>query len=1157
MVDPEKGSTVASRWRQELRNHPVIRVAGAYCVVAWILMQAGEIILPSFEAPAWIMQTLIAVLVAGLPVVVILARITRLPAIIGLAEPVPTPVAFSRSPDPAQEAGDILRLKSASLEMPMDLSESRQVTTLVCSLVGTRDGLEDPEILLGFLAGMEADLAQAVSRYEGTRLPSGRSEIAVAFGFPLAHEDDARRAAKLAVEVLELVRAHDVADGPDTQIISRVGMHTATIIIDEGASDSDATNLLGDTVGVAAYVQAFAPDGGIALSADSHFLLRSSFMVEEVGRQSHPRLGRDVPVYQLGRELSGELANVMVERSEVIGREHERSLLLQQWRTVLEGESEYVLIKGEPGMGKSSLLYDTVTRLVSEDRAQLMLLTCEPYHRDTPFRPLIHFFERAVFEGKSLTPAERLEKLQDFVGPVVGEGDDEAVPLLAALLSSHPDELSQSQAGASSKQVREKTLALLVSLMERFSARKPLVLAVEDLHWADPSTRDLIESLLATDPSTPILGLFTARPEYEPAWVNLPDVIEINLNKLSSRVAGELVRQQAGDDVLSPQLVQQIIDNAGGIPLYIEQLTRSLLESRERSAGKGVEGELAIPPSLKASLVARIDHLGASKPLLQLCSVIGFEFSYGLLRAVCDASDEKLLRKVLGTIVNAGLIYQKGAYPDATFKFKHRLIMEVASQSLLRRTRQQLHRVIAGKLESDFPDKCRTRPNQVAHHFSRAGDAGKAIVYWIRAAQLSQSKFANEEALAQVQRGLAALKDVADQERRNQFEITLQNLLGMIQLASQGYTNPEVRVAFERALELSDQVEQTPELFRMEVGLWMYYLIRGEYDRAMELSGQLLQLAGRIDEPPESLQANYCAGYSHYFKGEIPVTLEYFENALSYQSQEGDFTRQTPSRDDSRIHLNCLHALALWHSGNPIAAEAVMAGALDLARQLGQPYGLAWSLFFATLLAHMRGRLADAAGYAGEMVEICQSRGFAFFIPLGKFFLASALEDDSERLAALLATHAVTMATGARAHSAYLRAMIIRELIARGDLRRARELASENEAYIQSSQEWIYSSENQRLLALLSRELDGDTEACVRLLEEAIAQARAVNNLPFALRCALTLHEQPGCEARAATLVSELVASYASDDDCEDYHRAQAIQASSGAQGLSAEGFSG
>lgn len=1156
MVDPGKGDPFAARWRRELRNHPVIRVAGAYCVVAWILMQAGEIILPSFEAPAWVMQILIGSLVAGLPVVLILARITRLPTMIGLAEPVPAPVAISRSPDPVQEVGDILRLKSASLEMPMDLSESRQVTTLVCSLVGQRGGVEDPELLLGFLEGMEGDVVQAVSRYEGVRLPSGRNEIVVAFGFPVAHEDDARRAAKLAADLLDLIRSHDIADGPDIHIISRVGLHSASIIIDEGATDEDIMSLMGDTVSVAAYLQVSAPEDGVALSADCHFLLRSFFLLEEMGCQSHPRLGREVPVYRLGRELSSQMANVMVEQSDLIGREHERSLLLQQWRTVLEGESEYVLIKGEPGMGKSSLLYNTVKELVAGGEAQLMLLTCEPYHRDTPFRPLLSFFERVVFEGRRLTPSERLEKLQAFVGVVLEEGDDEAVPLLAALLSNSPEEEPGPAAEASSKRVREKTLALLVSLIERFSARLPLVLAVEDLHWADPSTRDLIESLLAYDPSTPILGLFTARPEFDPSWVNLPDVIEINLNKLPSRVAGELIRRQAGDEVLPPSLIQQIIDNAGGIPLYIEQLTQSVLESRER-AGQGGEEPLAIPPSLKASLAARIDHLGGAKPLLQLCSVIGFEFSYELLRAVCDTRDEKLLRKVLGSIVNAGLIYQKGAYPEANFKFKHRLVMEVASQSLLRRTRQRLHQVIAGKLETRFPEKCQTRPNLVAYHYSRAGNAPKAIAYWIRAAQLSQSKFANEEALAQVQRGLAALKDVADEEQRNQFEIALQNLMGMTQLATQGYTNPEVRVAFERALELSGKVEQTPELFRMIVGLWMYYLIRGEYDRSAELANQLLQLAERIGEAPELLQANYCAGYSHYFEGEIPVTLRYFETALSYEHQDCDFTRQTPSRDDSRIHLHCLHALSLWHSGDPAGARAAMAEAVGLARGLGQPYGLAWSLFFATWLEHMNGRIQAAAGLASEMVEICQSRGFSFFIPLGMFFQACAIDDPAERREALLASHRVTMSTGARAHSGYLRCVIVRELIAAGELRQARELASENEAYTQAHREWIYSSENQRLLALLARDLDGRPEECIQVLQAAVGQAREVCNLPFALRCALTLYEQAGCEGRAVELLGEVLACYSSDEDSDDYRRAVALVAQSPTPGLSMEGVSG
>jgi tetratricopeptide (TPR) repeat protein len=611
------------------------------------------------------------------------------------------------------------------------------------------------------------------------------------------------------------------------------------------------------------------------------------------------------------------------------------------------------------------------------------------------------------------------------------------------------------------------------------------------------------------------------------------------------------VERQAGAGTLAPELVNQLIDSAAGIPLYLEQLTRTVLERRE-AGGQGQDGPVAItiPATLKASLAARIDNLGSAKPLLQLCSVLGFEFSYELLRAVCEASNEKLLRTVLNTIVNAGLIYQKGALPQATFKFKHRLIMEVASQSLLRRTRQQLHEVIAQKLEAQFAELCQTRPTQVAHHFNLAGNAEKAIEYWIRAAQLSQAKFANEEALAQVQRGLGALKDVADEKPRRQLEITLQSLLGAIQLASRGYTNPEVRVAFERALELSSQVEQTPALFRMVVGLWMYYLIRGEYQRARELSDQQLQIAGRIGESPELLQANYCAGYTRYYCGELTSALAFLEQGLAHSESDADFTRQTPSRDDSRIHLYCVYAAALWSSGAPQASRDYLQRALTLARELDEPYGLVWALNWAVWLEHMRGESERVARYAGEMLDISQAKGISFFVPLAMFFLASVSPDRESRLESLLTCYGMVKSAGARAGIGYMGEVVIRELIEHGELQRAREWAQDNAAGIAERGERIFLCENQRLQALLARDLDGDLEACIRQLEEAVAQARELGNLPFALAGALTLHEQAGCAARAQGLIADLLAGYAGEDDCAHYRRAREIAGD--AAGLSA-----
>jgi class 3 adenylate cyclase/tetratricopeptide (TPR) repeat protein len=1165
MVDPEMRR--ATRWRHNVRKHPLFRIAGAYCVFAWILMQAGEIILPSFEAPAWVMQVLIGALVAGLPLVILLARMTRLPNVFGLGDTgphtsspapatpppaapppaAPPPAAAGNSPGAEREAEDILRLKDASLTVPMDLSESRQVTALVCSLIGLRGEQEDPELLLGFLAGLKEQLAAAVERYEGTRLPSSRSEIVVAFGFPQAHEDDGRRAAKLALDLLELIRCHDVTDGPDTRVIVRAGLHTATIIIDESAEESDELSLLGDTVGVASYLQAAAPEGGVVLSETSAALLRAFFMLDDLGRQSHPRLGRDAILYRLGQELTDQLAMVIAEQSEVIGREHEQSLLRQQWQTVLEGEAEYVLIKGEPGMGKTALLYHMVKDLVASGSAQLVLLTCEPYYRDVPFRPVIHFLERTVLRGERPEGEEREARLREFIRQVLREGDDEVLSLLEGLLSTAPGDERFSR-GASGKQVRERTLAMLVQLMELFARRQPLVVAVEDMQWADPSTRDLIETLLATDPDSPILGVFTARPEFTPAWSNLPDVMELNLNKLSSRAARELIRHRAGEGALAPELEQQIIDSAAGIPLYIDQLTRTVLESRADGGG----GSIAIPPSLKASLAARVDNLGSAKPLLQLCSVIGLEFSYELLRAVCDSSDEKLLRQVLNTIVNAGLIYQKGALPRATFKFKHRLIMEVASQSLLRRTRQELHAVIADRLEAQFPERCERRPTQVAHHFSLAGKAARAIPYWIRAARMSQATFANEEALAQVQHAMAALPEVSDREQRQQFEITLQALLGTILLAHRGYSSPEVRVAFERALELSGKVEQTPALFRMIVGLWMYYLICGEYRRARELSDQLLQIAGHIDEAPELMQANYCAGYVCYYCGEIRPALDYFEESLVQAGRDGDFTRQTPSGDDSRTHLYCLHAVALWTSGSPQAAEQSLDRAEALAREIGEPYGIVWVLNWMNWLEHMRGNADRVRRYADEMLEISRARCFSFFIPLAMFFQASVSEDSDKRLLRLQRSHDMVKSAGGRAGIGYMDEILIRELIARGDLQAARALAAETAVSIAERGEWLFASENQRLQALLARDLDGDLEACCQQLEAAVAQARAIGNQPFALACALTLYEQEGGPDRALPLLTGILAAYASEDDCENYRRAAAILAPNAPAGLSA-----
>jgi class 3 adenylate cyclase/tetratricopeptide (TPR) repeat protein len=1127
------------------KNSPVLRIGGAYLVVAWGFVQVCEFALDTYDVEPFVLQAITNTLIALFPVVLVLAKYTRISQLVLPDADVPL-----RSPDVAtdNEADEILRLKSAALEFPVALSERRSITTIACSVRGVRDGRDDPELLIGVLPAVESEIHSIVDRYEGTRLASGRNEIVIAFGYPIMHEDDVRRAAKTALEIIALLHAQDRDDDPGTLIVSQAGLHTDVVIIDDAAEESDPVNLLGDNTTIAEWLQTFAPDNGVAVSKESAGLLKNFFNVDELSRFSHPRLGQDVPVFGLGLEYTAQMQQVIAGGDdELVGRDLEYQMLLDHSQTVLDGESQYVLLFGEPGIGKSTLLYRTIRGLITTQSPQLVAINCESYNQGSALRPIISYFERRLFDNDYTMPhPQRLEKLQEFLHSLPVD-TDEALPLLAKLLSIESDDPDLT-VDESSRLVREKTLKLLVDLLHALAQSAPLLLVIEDLQWADPSTTDLIERLLTDSPESRIYGLFTSRPEFQTEWGRFSHVFAINLSRLPNRVTEDMIRRKLGDETISDTMLQRIIKESGGIPLYIDELIRGLRQSDNALDSDDPES-LTIPASLQATLAARVDRLGASKSLLQLCSVIGHEFSYPLLRKVVKSDNEKLLRKVLAELVKESMLYQKGAYPEVTYKFKHRLLMDAAYLSLIKKTQQQLHGSIAATLEESFPDLCATFPVRLAQHFDRSGNAEKAVYYRIRAAQRAQQQFANNEALAQLERGFDALANIKEREQREFSELALQNLKGSVLLASQGYTNPDAMVAFERAVELSDSVENSPELFRMMVGLWMYYLIKGDNAQAKVLSARLLQLAEDSGGPPEMLQANYCTGYSVFFAGHLNEALRNFRHAIEFERPDEDYTRQTPSHDDSRVHAHCLLALTLWNVGDAVQAKTELDSALQLAVDIHQPYAQVWSLLQAAWLYHMRGEYPAMLDAAADVVSIGTEKGISFFVPLGLFFQATQHEDAGERLASMTTYHEMTMQTGARAGSTYLKTVIVAEMIRQESFEDAANWLQEIRDLIVETDERLWEGEVLRLEALLKLRRDENAvDAASQLLRDSVALCTRIGNRPFALRSALALHDCSDASAESLALLKEVVTSYAVPDMTSEFVRAEQILASAAEQ---------
>lgn len=1133
MSESEERPSQIGDLRREWNKHPVIRVAGAYLVGAWLILQVAEVILPSYDVPGYVMQLLIAVLVGLLPLVLLAARFKRIHRLFaaeeglgGATRGIPAPTEAVQAPEPL-----------STLDLPIELSERRRVTTVVCSLTGMRGDRRDPEVAMGVIPALKDELDSIIGRYKGLRLISSRNQIIVTFGFPRLHEDDALRAAKASNEILDLL-ATQATSPAGTSLFYSAGIHTDTIIVDDDGDDSDELALLGDNTATIEWLRARAPAGSIVISAETAKLLSGLFALTEISRDSHPALGQDMPIYQLGEQLSGQWQQIMGELSEFLGREYEYQLLLDKWQSVLEGETQFVFLNGEAGIGKSSLLYHAVRDIMVRDAPSLLLMNCESYFSNSPFRPIISYLETIVFgDDLDLSQASRADKLRQFLADLDFEHAN-ALPLLGSLLSIQSDDPDM-QLDGSGRLVREKMISCLIGILQALAASRPVLLVVEDLHWADPSTIELLDNLLSEIPEHRIYGLLSSRPGFDSRWNNRSQLFNMQLGKLSDRVAETLVRHRFGAHEVPDWLVAQLVTTSGGIPFYLDELVRGLLDKGDELV-TAKPGSLDIPLSLHASLDSRVDKLGDAKHLLQLCSVIGQEFSYDLLLDVVGKDNEQALLNAVVDLVSEGLLYQKGVAPEAIFRFKHRLIMESAYQSLLIKTRSELHGAIARHLEASFPERCQSAPGRVAEHFDQAGNARKAIEYRILAARRAYRSFSNDEAMAQVAFGEKLLARLDDNVSGDGYEFTLNNLKGMIALASHGYTNPEVRIAFERAIELSESMDRSEELFSTIVGMWMYYLIRADYGKATELAQRLYNMALESGSEPELLQANYGMGYSMYFCSDLEETLGYFQQAVKLDQPDRDYTRQTPSQDDSRVHAYCMLALALWLRGDAENSRIAVERAFQIATSTHNPYATMWAHYQCAFLSHMRGDVQKMSVHASAMHDIAVEKGFSFFMPLAEFFRAMLIEEPASRLAALNSSYAKIVAAGARSSTSYFKSIIVEELIGQQDLEAANALLEEAFDFIKTRHEELFMPECMRLRAtlLIKSKENTNAEPAKSILRQAIDTARGMNNVPYALKNALCYYTVDDGSEEARALLAEILLCYKSEDTSADYVRA-------------------
>jgi class 3 adenylate cyclase/predicted ATPase len=881
-------------------------------------------------------------------------------------------------------------------------AERRQLTVMFCDLVGSTSLSQqlDPEELRTVILAYQETCAQAIRRLEGYLARYIGDGLLVYFSYPQAHEDDAQRAVRAGLEIVAALPQLNIRLQQTVRVLQhsplqvRVGIHTGLVVVSEmgGGGYRDPMAIVGETPNIAARLQEKAVPNSVVISPATQRLVAGLFECQDLGPQLLKGISSPLPVYRVVDESEAQSRFEVAVRTgltPLVGREEELGLLRRRWEQAKVGDGQVVLLNGEPGIGKSRLV-QTLKEQVSAERATRIEFRCSAYHPNSAFYPIIEHLQRLLQFAPQEAPQAKLDKLAQLLsGYRFPQGD--TLPVLAALLSL-PQPKGTPQLTVSPQKQKEKTQAALAAWLVEETEKAAVYCTWEDLHWADPSTLDVLTLFLDQVPTTRLLAVLTFRPEFMPPWGNRSHLSQLTLNRLGRLQVEAMVAKVTGDKALPPEVVQQIVAKTDGVPLFVEELTKMVLESGLPVGAQHAAPlpALGIPTTLHDALMARLDRLNTAKEIAQLGATLGREFSYEVLHAVSPL-DTEALQQGLRQLVEAELLYQRGLPPQASYLFKHALIQDTAYQSLLKSTRQQYHRQIGQVLEERFPEIIEAQPELVAHHYTEAGLIEQALPYWQRAGERASQRSAYVEAVAHLTRGLELLKTLPNTPERTQHELMLQITLSFSLQATKGYAAPDVEKAFTRARELCQQVGETPQLFSVLQGLYAFYELRAELQTARKLAGQLLTLAHSVQDLAFLLGAHLALGQTSFFLGQVTSAREHLEQAIALYNSQKHHSHVSVYGTDLGVDCLSYAAVALWSLGYPDQALQRSHEALTLAQELSDPFKLAYALNGAAGGHLRRGEWQAAQERAEALITLCAEQGFPQFLAYGTFNRGGAL----------------------------------------------------------------------------------------------------------------------------------------------------------------------
>jgi predicted ATPase/class 3 adenylate cyclase len=1001
----------------------------------------------------------------------------------------------------------------------------------------------------------QATCAAVIRRFEGHIAQYLGDGILVYFGYPQAHEDDAQRAVRASLGVLEAMSAlrARVKRDQGLRLAVRVGIHTGLVVVgDIGEAGHYEPLALGDTPHIASRLQHLAEPDTVVLSAATQRLIAEAFDCRELGHQTLRGVAEPIMVYRvMGERAEERRLHALATRPlpPMVGRDPEAAQLAQHWQRVRTGVGHVLLLSGEAGVGKSRLVQELKTHVASERHIWLEC-RCLPYHQHSALYPLIELLQRLLQLRRDETPAEQLAKLERMLRfcriPLA-----ETVPLFAALLSIFLPPDSYPPLHLTPQQQRHQTFTVLRSILKQLASKRPVVFLMEGLHGVDPSTLELLTLLIDKEPLAHVLVILTYRPEFIPSWSPGEHLTAINLQRLPRDQVDAMVMQLTAGKVLPSALHRHIVSRADGIPLFVEELTKMVLESGFLQEGPrhyelvGPLPDLAIPATLQDSLMARLDRLVTARGVAQLGAVIGRQFPYALLRAVSEL-DEATLQRELGRLRESDLLYQRGELPQATYMFKHAMIQEAAYQSLLKSTRQQVHKRLLQVLADQFPDVVQTQPELLAYHATEAGLTNKAIGYWHQAGQHALQRSANIEAVAHFRQGLALLDGLADTPERPQQELSLQAALATALITTQGFAAPEVIHAYLRARDLCQQVSEPVALFPILRGLWVCLEVRADLPAARTLGQQLMDLAKRFPEPGRLVEAHRALGNTLFWLGEFETAQAHLDQGIALYDVQAHHGLAVLYGTDPGVICRAYAAWNLWLLGFPQQALTSGQQALALARELGHAHSEAAAITWLGVLHQMRREASEACVQAEALLELADAQGFPHWLAEGIILRgwAQAIQGETETgLRQIQHGLAAYRVTGAEVQRPYFLTLQAEAYLEAGHYDEGLKALNDSLHTAYATGEHWYLAEQYRLqgILLLAQQHAAIPEA-ETALQQALNIARHQGAKSLHLRTALNLAQlwqRQGKLAQARDVLSSLYNGFTEGSNTPDLQAAR------------------